>query len=441
MGVAEKKPKRLPPRPIDKVSHRIAEFLHLQAAGGAVLATCTVVALVAANSGWSASYASVWEQKFTVGVGTAALSYPLWYWINDALMAIFFFVVGLEIKRELVQGELSDPRKVALPIAAAVGGAVVPVLVYIVLLGGAPYRHGWAVPMATDIAFVVGCLALWGNRVPVGLKVLMLALAIVDDLMGVTVIALFYSKGLSLGWLGAAAGGLLITWVLNRLGVRAIPVYVVVGSAAWLAMLKSGVHPTISGVALGLLTPAAPWIDEASLREAIREAADERTEAGERRADLDELEVLIRESNSPLHRLETALHPWTAFIIIPVFALANAAVPFSAELSTHPVAVGVALGLLVGKPAGIVAACALLVRTGRGTLPEGVTWGALTGASCLGGIGFTMALFIANLGLAGTELGAAKAGILIGSGASAVLGMALLAWTLPSRQASSSPSD
>ncbi|MGD8826975.1 MAG: Na+/H+ antiporter NhaA, partial [Myxococcales bacterium] len=251
---------RLPERPIQRVQRPLQAFMHVESAGGVFLLICTAVALIAANSPYAGAYRAFWDQNLRIALGGVDLSYPLWYWINDALMAIFFFVIGLEIKRELVIGELSDRKKVALPVAAALGGVAAPIAIYFALQYGGPGERGWAVPMATDIAFVVGCMSLLGNRIPHGLKVLMLSLAIVDDLLAVIVIAVFYTSSISATYLAASAVGVLLIVAMNRLGVRAVGLYVIVGIYIWVCTLKSGIHPTIEGVILGLLTPAQPWL-------------------------------------------------------------------------------------------------------------------------------------------------------------------------------------
>jgi NhaA family Na+:H+ antiporter len=352
-------------------------------------------------------------------------------------MAIFFFVIGLEIKRELVWGELSDPRRVVLPVVAAFGGVLAPIAIYLAVQRDPGAGSGWAVPMATDIAFVVGCLALLGKRVPNGLKVFILSLAIVDDILAVLVIAVFFSGALKLGFLACAAAGFGLTLILNRIGVRAVSIYVLVGAGIWLATLKSGVHPTVAGVLLGLLTPAGAWIGRASLLGILEGAgrhlkgASGSRDGEEAKAVLDDLRTAAREAVSPLERLETALHPWVGFVIMPLFALANAGIPIRLASLAETTAVAVALGLAAGKPLGIFLSSWAVVRLGWARLPERVSWPAVVGCGVLGGIGFTMALFIASLALEGDDLQAAKSGILAGSLVSAVIGFALLGKVLP----------
>ncbi|UCH28584.1 MAG: Na+/H+ antiporter NhaA [Myxococcales bacterium] len=420
----------LPERPIQRLQRPLLAFTHVESASGIVLLVCTVIALIAANSSYAEAYASFWDHELRFAVGDFELAYPLWYWVNDGLMPIFFFVIGLEIKRELVIGELSDPKKIVLPIAAALGGVVVPVVVYLALQYGQPGQRGWAVPMATDIAFVVGCLSLLGRRVPYGVTLLMLSLAIVDDLAAVLIIALFYTASIKMTWLSLAGVGLIVVAVMNRLGVRNVWIYVLVGIVVWLGTLKSGVHPTIAGVALGLMTPATPWLGGPKFLGFLGHTNEtlnkEETTMARAEVMVADLAFASKEAVSPLSRIERGLHPWSAFAIMPVFALANAGVPIAVENIGAPVSIAVAAGLLVGKSVGIFGASWLTVKLGWASRPAGVTWPVLLGASFLGGIGFTMALFIASLGLSGDDLVAAKIGVIIGSFCSAVAGMLIL---------------
>ena len=421
---------RLPDRPIQRLQRPLTAFMHIESASGVVLLICTAIALIAANSPYAAVYEAFWHHEVRIAVGNFELAYPLSHWINDGLMAVFFFVIGLEIKRELVVGELSDPKKVALPVAAALGGVIAPVAIYLSLQYGEAGERGWAVPMATDIAFVVGCLSLLGNRIPRGLGILMLSLAIVDDLMAVLVIAIFYTSSISMAWLAGAFVGLVVIVAMTRLGVRSVGMYFIAGVWVWLCTLKSGVHPTIAGVIVGLLTPVHPWLGGPKFLGFLRHTDDtlrkEETTIERARELVADLSFASREAVSPLFRIETALHPWVAFGIMPLFALANAGVPIELGGIGEPVAVAVAAGLFVGKSIGIFGASWLTVKLGLAARPEGVTWSILGGAAFLGGIGFTMALFIASLGLSGGLLLSAKLGIILGSFASAVLGMFIL---------------
>lgn len=424
-------------------------FLHIESASGVILLLCTVAALILANSPWAEAYHDFWHTHLYLGWGEWQLDMSLAHWINDALMTIFFFVVGLEIKRELVDGELREWQKASLPVAAALGGMVAPALIYYSLRAGQEGESGWGIPMATDIAFVVGFLALLGRRVPLGLKIMLLALAIVDDIGAVLVIAVFYSSDISLTALILAVVGFGVTVFFNRIGVRRVTVYVIVGALIWLAVLRSGVHPTVAGVLLGLLTPASAWIGNQGLLEIVA-AAYERLkhspdwpDAPDRTMLLSELGTAARENASPLERLELGLHPWVAFGIMPLFALANAGVTVAPEQITSPVSLAVAAGLVIGKPLGIVFFSWLAVQTGLARLPAGITWRAMVGAGCLAGIGFTMSLFIAGLALEGSLLEAGKLGTLLGSTISAILGMTLLVLFLPSpdRRTEEAPRD
>ena len=373
----------------------LQDFLHDEAAGGLVLVAAATAAVVWANSPAADSYASFWGHDLTLGWGPTALTEDLQHWVNDGLMAIFFFVVGLEIKRELAVGELRDPRAAALPAAAALGGVVLPAVIFLAV---APEESsaGWGIPMATDIAFAVGVLALLGNRVPAGAKLLLLSVAIVDDIIAITVIAIFYTDTVSLAWLAGAVAGLVAVLVLRRLGVHVIWPYVLVGVVVWVATLESGVHATIAGVALGLLTPAG--------------------EVGGR---------------GVLHLLEHRLHPWSAFVIVPLFALANAGVDFRGGLLTeaagNALTWAITLGLVVGKILGISAAVWLAVRTGMGRLPAGVAPLQVVGVAAVAGIGFTVSLFIADLAYDDPALTeTAKVGIFAGSLLAGAIGAGLM---------------
>ena len=426
----------LPTAPIHRLTRPLVRFLQIESAGGIVLLTCTAVALAMANSPAAGWWDGLWHAHVVVEVGGGRLGGELGHFlVNDLLMTVFFFVVGLEIKRELVVGELRDPRKAALPVAAAIGGMIAPALIYYALQGGQPGERGWGVPMATDIAFVVGVMSLLGRRAPPGLMVMLLCVAIADDIGAVVVIAVFYSAGLSWLMLGLAAAGLVVVALLSRLGVRSVGVYVAVGAGVWLAMLKSGVHPTIAGVVLGLMSPSAAWVGATAFRSTVAEVLGRIDDPGVEVAGPERqmLAFAARESVSPLERLEGRLHPWVAFVIMPLFALANAGVAVETDLLGSPVALAVAAGLFVGKPAGVVLFSLLAVRAKVARLPEGVSWRMVLGGGFLSGIGFTMSLFVAGLALAGDLLTAGKVGTLCGSAASAIAGAAVLMWATPKR--------
>jgi NhaA family Na+:H+ antiporter len=414
-----------PRPPIERMLGPLNDFTRSNVAGGVVLIAAALVALVLANSPLSDSYHAIWRTPLTVGFGDIVVAKPLDLWINDGLMAAFFLLVGLEIKREVLVGELGSLRRAALPLGAAAGGAIVPALIFLAIAGGSGEgARGWGVPMATDIAFALGVLALLGRRVPANLRVFVTALAIGDDLLAVMVIALFYTAELSVVAL-ATAGGLLGALVLaNLLGVRRPVVYAVLGIGLWLALLESGVHATIAGVLLAMTIPARQRIAANELvpraYELIEDAS--RTAPGrtrQRHAALWELESLTDRAQAPMLRIEHGLAPWVAFVIVPLFALANAGVALSVDLGAlvgDPVVVGVVLGLVVGKQLGITGAAWLMVRAGVATLPHGVSWWQIYGAAWVCGIGFTMSLFIADLAYAGSaQLDQAKLGILAAS--------------------------
>jgi NhaA family Na+:H+ antiporter len=406
----------------------VARFLHVEAAGGLVLLAATVAALLWANSPWSASYEAFWGTTLTIDLGGRVLVEDLRHWVNDGLMTLFFFVVGLEIKRELVAGQLSSVREAALPALAALGGMVVPAVLYAAVNAGGAGADGGGIPMATDIAFAVGVLAVVGSHVPPGLRILLLGLAIVDDIGAILVIAVFYSEDVRPAWLAAAVAGLLAVVVLRRFGVRYTPVYVVVGAGVWLAMLESGVHATIAGVALALLTPARALLAEPDAdRVAARLSADADVTAAEVR----EVSFEVRESVSVAERLQDLLHPYTSFLVIPAFALANAGVTIAghtvADAVRSPVALGIVVGLVAGKLIGVAGAVALAVRYGGIRLPAGVAARHVIGMAGLAGIGFTVSLFVTGLAFDDPALvDQAKLGVLTASVLAAGIGSLVL---------------
>jgi NhaA family Na+:H+ antiporter len=426
----------LPRAPIDRFLDPLTRFLHVEAAGGIVLLLCTAVALGLANSPFGGAYLHFWETEVGITLGDHALRFSLEHWINDGLMVLFFFVVGLEVKRELVLGELREARRAALPIVAAIGGMAVPAAVYLLLAGGGPAARGWGIPMATDIAFVVGCMALLGHRVPHGLRIMLLTLAIADDIGAILVIAIGYASGIHGGALLVGVVGIVAIVALQRLGVRSIGVYTLVGVGVWLAFLHSGVHATIAGVIIGLLTPARPLLTPADAAPVLTDAAHTlRTgaldEARDRTDRVHAWTRAARESVSPLEYLERLLHPWVGFVVMPIFALANAGVVFRPSDIASPVGIAVAAVLFVGKPIGVLLASWVAVRVGLARLPDGVGWGGVLGGGTLAGIGFTMALFIAGLSLPLATRDPAKVGILVASALAAIAGMTLLAVVLP----------
>lgn len=420
----------------------LQRFLDTEAAGGVVLIVAAVGAIVWANGPFGDSYETFWRTGLRVELGgLLQLDHlDLRMWVNDALMAFFFFVAGLEIKREIVHGDLRDSRAAALPAIAALGGMVVPALIYAIVNHGGDGSGGWGIPMATDIAFAVGVLSLLGDRVPNGAKIFLLTLAIADDIGAIVVIAVFYTEQLSFGWLAAAFGGLVLVALLRNLEVRSLAPYLALGAWTWLALLESGVHATLAGVALALLTPAWSFYDPRRFAREARRLVDRvdapfaddvltDDELEETESALADLDWLTTETRSPLERLETRMAPWTAFVIVPIFALANAGVPLTAnalsDAVTDPVTAGVALGLVLGKPIGITLAVVVATRLGIGALPPGTGCRHIVGLAITAGIGFTVALFVTGLSFDDAALAdAAKVGIF---GASIIAGLAGLA--------------
>ena len=380
---------------VRRVRRPLDRFLRLEAASGILLLVTAAIALLWANSPLAPHYHALWQTSLGVTVGGVDATRPLSWWVNDVLMVLFFFVVGLEIRREVAFGELATWRRAALPAAAALGGMLAPAAMYVALANAPEARAGWGVPMATDIAFAVGVLTLLGRRAPPALRVLLLALAVIDDLGAILVIALFYSTGIAPLGLAVAGAGLGAIVLMQRLGVGATLASVAPAVVVWGGIYSAGVHPTIAGVLVGLLTPVR---------------APDGTEP-------------------PAQRLIHALHPWVAFGVMPVFALANAGVHIDGGLGDGPAAVvtlAVMVGLVLGKPAGVLAACALVLRLRLATLPIGLTWAHLAVLGVVAGIGFTMSLFVAQLAFAdATLLTAAKLGVLVASGVAALTGLAL----------------
>ena len=426
----------LPREPIHRLIGPLERFLHIEAAAGVVLLVAAAAALGLANSPWSDGYLGFWNTKITVGAGSFEMSHSLRHWINDGLMAVFFFVIGLEVKREIVVGELRDLSRAALPVAAALGGMIVPAGIYLLLQHDQPGASGWGIPMATDIAFVVGCLAMIGPRIPTSLRVFLLSLAIADDIGAVLVIAVGYTDSIDFVALGWGVVGIAVIAFLARLGARSFLVYTLLGIAVWLLFHESGVHATIAGIVLGLMVPARSYLGEGLVAKLLSQAGEVFHGGGweqltGRSAKVRLLRRAAREAVPPVEYLEDLLHPWVGFLIMPVFALANAGVPIQLADFREPVGLAVAAGLVLGKPVGVVSFAWLAVRVKLARLPEDLGWGTLLGAGCLAGIGFTMALFIAGLALDDAVLAAAKVGILWASVLSAVLGLALLLTRLP----------
>lgn len=428
---------RLPEKLIDRLTRPFEWFLRIEAAGGAVLVLFTVAALVLSNSPWAHLYVDAWETPLGFQVGSLEYARSLRDWINDGLMTLFFFLVALELKRELVLGELNNPRMAALSIAGALGGMLVPAVLYLMLQWDAPGQTGWGTVMATDTAFVIGCLALLGPRIPKSLRVFMLSLAIVDDIGAILVVAIGYSSHIAWGALALGALGVAIVRAMALLGFRGFPLYFLAGSFVWLAVDASGIHATVAGVILGLMTPARRWVSDerlyAILDQVVAHPASEGSGGGTKdRKTLQVAEVAARETLSPVERLEIALHPWVGFVVMPLFALANAGLPLSLGDLANSVTGAVFVGLAFGKPVGVLTFSWLAVRAGIAIRPADLSWSLLAGGSLLAGIGFTMALFIANLAFTASLIDSAKMGIFLASVASAAAGLALLRW-LPGR--------
>jgi NhaA family Na+:H+ antiporter len=413
------------------------QFFNVEASSGIVLIIAAIAAMLWANLGvFGDSYTHFWETHFELSFGPIHLNEDLKHLVNDGLMAVFFFVVGLEIKRELVLGELRDPKKAALPAMAALGGMIVPALIYIMFNagGGGEAVNGWGIPMATDIAFSLGILALVGSRAPIGAKLFLLALAIVDDIGAIVVIAIFYTNELSMGYLALGLAGVVAMAVATNVNIRTNAVYLPLGALVWYAFLESGVHATIAGVIIGLITPARPLYTPEEFDATTRSVLDYYpSESGNGvRTSLAEYEARLvsdvaRESISPLHRAEHALHNWSSYVIIPVFALANAGVRLVGvdigAAITSAVSLGVIFGLVVGKTVGVSLFSWAAVRSGLGTLPDGVTWGNIAGVATLAGVGFTVALFITELAFTDEILAdRAKIGIFLASIVAGIIG-------------------
>ena len=422
----------------DKIVSPFEQFIHDETASGLLLMACAIVALVVANTALFHSYEHLLHTNVGFSFGDWTLEKTLHHWINDGLMALFFFVVGLEIKREVLVGELSDPKAASLPIIAAIGGMVVPALFYLALNIGDGEMSGWGVPMATDIAFAVGVMVLLGSRVPKTLLTFLVALAIVDDLGAVIVIALFYTDQIVLDALAFAGLFLCILIFFNRAGIRHPAPYFLVGLLLWLAMLKSGVHATLAGVITALTIPASPKYEPTSFSNLVRKLMDKFDKSyrpgesimrnDEQRSILQTLENGVHLVETPLQRLEHSMHVWVAFLIIPIFALANAGIPIEfakiGESLSHPVTLGVIAGLLLGKVVGIAGFSWVAIKMGAGSLPEGTNFNQIIGVAILGGIGFTMSIFIAELAFVGQaeNLLMAKTGILFASLAAGIIG-------------------
>ena len=432
--------KKAPREPIDRIMSPFQHFLHAEATGGILLIIFTMIALVWANSPWAESYFTLFQTKLGFSIGEFEISKSLLLWINDGLMAIFFFVVGLEIKREILVGELSRPRQAALPVMAALGGMVVPALCYIVFNREGAAARGWGVPMATDIAFSLGILALLGKGIPLTAKVFLTAFAIVDDIGASLIIAIFYTEDISMMSLGIGLGIFLLMIAANIAGIRKPLPYVILGLLMWFAFLKSGVHPTIAGILAAITIPARSLINARDFLDSTKTYLDEFEQKGlaeenvltnsTQRGALRALESACEFAQTPLQRLEYVIHSWVALSIMPIFALANAGISLGegfVDSITSPISLGIIFGLVFGKLVGVTLFSWIGLRLGFADLPGELTWRHLFGLALLGGIGFTMALFIANLAFTDDAmLTTAKFGILAASLIAGVAGWIVL---------------
>ena len=420
--------------PIDVLTIPFVRFAKMEASSGLLLLAGTISALIWANSPWEHSYHAIWDAQVAVGFGRFVLSESRHEWINDGLMSVFFFLVGLEIKREILVGELSSLRKAAFPLIAAVGGAIVPATLYVLVNYGTHAQRGWGIPMATDIAFALGALALLGNRVPVSLKIFVTALAIADDIIAVLVIALFYTDQIHFFSLAVGLAGVALSFGANLLGIRKPVVYAFIGIFVWCAVLKSGVHATVAGVLLAFTIPARTYIDRDFFLKRSRWLLDRfeaaRPNSFEAHAAIHSMEAQFELVESPLQRIEHFLHPWVSYLVMPLFAFANAGVRILGNglaVFTHPVSLGVILGLFLGKPLGICFFSWISAKTGLATPPAELSRGRILGAGWLSGIGFTMSLFIAPLAFSeGPLLDMAKIGTMAASLAAGICGSVIL---------------
>ncbi|AEY02198.1 Na+/H+ antiporter NhaA [Oceanimonas sp. GK1] len=425
---------RLPRALVERLTNPFARFVQIETAAGAMLLLFTFFALLMSNSPWAASFEHFWELPVGLSVGPQAFVRSLREWINDGLMTLFFFLVALELKREWVLGELSRPRVAALSIAAALGGMLVPAAIYLLLQYAQPGQLGWGTVMATDTAFVIGCLALLGSRIPQSLRMFLLSLAIVDDIGAILVVAIGYSSDILWPYLAAAGLGLVFVGLMSRLGIRGFPLYVLMGGLIWLMIDASGVHATITGVILGLMTPARRWVSDtrlyAILSQVVAHPSGSEGSGGHTkgRETLKMAEMAARETLSPVERLEMALHPWVGFVIMPLFALANAGLTLSFNQLGGPVTLAVFMGFVLGKPVGILLFSWLALRLHIAVLPPGLSWPLLAGGGLLAGIGFTMALFIADMAFDQSLIDGAKLGIFLASVCSALAGLVVLRW-------------
>lgn len=421
----------LPPEIINRLTGPFARFLKIEAAAGATLLSATIMALILANSPWAKPFLSFWELPLGFHIGSFVFIRTVRHWINDGLMTLFFFIVALELKRELTLGELRHLRMAALPLSGALGGMLVPALTFLAFASGHAEMRGWGTVMATDTAFVVGCLALLGSRISPTLRLYLLSLAIFDDVGAILVVAFGYGGPLRWSALGLALAIIAVIFSIARIGVRSVPIYSLLGAVVWICFDASGIHPTIAGVILGLMTPAGGWISDARLRSIFGRVLSYPTGdhwSGDTidNRDLHQAGTAARETISPVERLETRLHPWVGFAIMPIFALANAGIAISRDGFRQPIFLAIVVALVCGKPIGVFLMSWLAVRSGMATLFSNLSWSLLAAGSLLTGIGFTMSLFIAGLAFPPSLLPIAKLGILSASVVSAAAGLLAL---------------
>lgn len=428
--------------PIEKILRPIHRFIHQEFTGGIVLFVSVIVAIIWANSAWHDSYHDLWEKNLSVSFSNSGLDKPLHIWINDGLMALFFFVIGLELKREFIAGELSSLKKASLPMVAALGGMLVPAFIYFLFNNNRDSAGGWGIPMATDIAFALALLSLAGKRIPSSVKVFLSALAVADDLGAVIVIALFYTAKIAYLPLIIGVGLLLVLALGNALGIRSTLFYLLIGICVWGCFLSSGVHATIAGVLVAFTIPARTKIDEDEYVSCLNAYTNQFREAiplkgslttAEQHQTIERIKQLSLDAETPLQKIEYGLHPWVAFVIMPLFALANAGMLIDSSFFTallNPVSLGVAIGLLLGKFIGVLLFTWLMVKSGMADLPQFATWRHITGVAILAGVGFTMSLFITGLAFTNPEMvDQSKYGILISSVIAGSLGILVLRTT------------
>ncbi|MDM7859416.1 Na+/H+ antiporter NhaA [Alteromonas sp. ASW11-36] len=424
-------PEQLPQAPIDWITHPLHRFIKIESAAGFILLFFTIFALCLANSRFSDDFAALWQTPLGFKIGSLIVEHTLHTWINDAVMTLFFFLIALELKRELVLGELRNTKIAMLSVSAAVGGMIVPACIYLSFGLESDAGRGWGTVMATDTAFVMGCLALFGERLPKSLRIFMLSLAIVDDLGAIIVVALGYSEKIEPLYIVCAIAGFVCVKLMSLSGIRRFSLFFIAGTCIWVLVDASGIHPTVTGVVLGLMTPTIRWVTDERLHNIVASIWTTSAKVRENRSFshstlLNTMEAAAREALSPVERLEHILHPWVGFVVMPLFAFANAGIPIVFSDLSLAVISAVFLGFVVGKPVGICFFIWLALRAGVAERPPDLSWGLIVAGSILAGIGFTMAMFIANLAYASDNLSAAKLGILLASLCSSVLGVALL---------------